>query len=399
MTENSGLSRPPGDPYDDDIDVRWHLLALWKRRRYVIIATLVGAAIGGAVSMMIPPSYEAVAGLTAGAPAAAQPETAARFRQLIADEEMAVQVMKETGFDSPPHNRGLSQFRDAVSPRVAAVTNSLEVVVLLDDRDLAAGIARALAGRVAAKLSEDQEAARKLAQDIDRAQLTASEEGRTRALKTLADFRRKNQGRVEVENIARWRNELQVVVRQITVEQAKLRAIEQQILKVPATLFLKTPPDRGVTGLAPNRTGDAVPPTEAESTTEVLNPLHTALAESLATSRSRLAELEAQRDYLIPGSKADGAVYSDSLQQLQSEVGRAQRLYDRLADAWAEARRVEATAVPKPILIDEASVGVRYLGPHTLQNTGWAMALGFVISVVCIVLYNWLLSNGSSLAE
>ncbi len=148
----------PVDRWDDEIDLRPYVLALWRHRLLIVAVTALGGLLAFGAGSMKRPLYEAVAGVRVDLPGPiGQIQDITRYQALLTDDGQPAAAIKQFGLDTRFGITGSSYLSDVL--RVQNDTRTISITVRLPDGDVAARVANGLAsGLVAAADRQQQEA-------------------------------------------------------------------------------------------------------------------------------------------------------------------------------------------------------------------------------------------------
>jgi uncharacterized protein involved in exopolysaccharide biosynthesis len=385
---------------EDTIEFRWYLRALqrgWK-------AAIAGALIGGAIALWFasgqPLRYEASTTVLVVPPA--QPNAAfnpATFRTMVTNGSLVSQVIAELKLGEGEHALTPQEFL-AESLRVEEVrgTNLVRITVTLRDSKASAEASRRLAMKAIAlteqmRLQDGDSVQGQLQHDLDEAQRKlANAEKELLVFKQNADAQLKERGAL-----------LRLVV-EIEAEKARLAAAlteikRQQPLLSDARLPGAEDALRRVDADAQNARDKAG---EANSrhldlTNPYVNPVYQTLEYQIATSRTRIAALERERDELVTVKKLGGSELAllKELYRRQSEQARLQANFDLAVRIQSDVvmrqtqsrSQAPANTMAQLQIVDEALPPQQPLTRRRMQFAAYGAAAGLVAGTMAMLLW------------
>jgi uncharacterized protein involved in exopolysaccharide biosynthesis len=382
-----------GEPEAHSTDVDWYVRAI--RRRWLTIG--LGAAVGGALAFGYassrPLAYQGVTTLlvvppSQPSPAAMNPAT---FRALVENLTLASEVISELKLDGAltPH----SFLERALSVEEVRGTNIVRVKVTLNDPNLAAEASRRLASKAIVlnqKISQDDGAT---IQGQLKNHLTEAQKRRTSAENDLLAYKQSAQVDLLKEDATaqlKKRGDLLRLVVEIETEKARLAAALAEIKRQQPLL---------TAGRLPGaeealRRADARSEADAQNldlSNPYVNPVYQTLDFQIATSRTRIAALEKERDELIDVKKIGGKelsmlteLYRREIEQarLKANFDLADRTYSELALRYEQSRTQPLGSGAQLQVIDEALPPERPIARRRVQYATFGAGTGLVLTLM-----------------
>ena len=403
------------EPFADEIDLRQYLQVILNHWPLIVIATLVGAAIAGALSFfVISPNYEATALVAitppkylmqfspefqAVAQERLQTEIYGTYPELVESDELLQQVadsLAEALGTTPP---ALERLRNQLSVRASKGVGLIYLSAKDSDPEKAAGIANILAELYVRMLnrlygSEEDD------YDFFASQLQQASDDLEAAQQALADFKARDPSALLSNELAAQINALNdYLAKQNSIEQQQqtIGAWHQQLSPEPSgkaasradelTTFLMQLEAFGVLK-------EAVQPQFQVSLEQIvdewsvseqiayLNDLEGFLQSRSAEIDLRVADL--QPEILRLQQELQAAKNED--ERLSQEVKIAKSLRESLALKAEEARITSESKVGIAQLASKASVPQDPVAPRKLFNTAVGAALGLMVGLALAVL-------------
>jgi uncharacterized protein involved in exopolysaccharide biosynthesis len=418
---------------DGALELPWYVRALQRRWLFAVVGAVLGGALLFGLASRQRLLYQGVTTLLVMPPS--QPGGAtmnpATFRAIVENATLASQIIDELKLAGPPHQLTPQTFvEDALNVEEVRGTNVVKVNVTLADPQAAAEASRRLAARaiVLARQISDQEAAslqEQLGKHVNDAR------GRLQqAERDLLAYQQKAQVdliKQDTRALLEERGGLLRLTVDIEAERARLAAAEleikrqQPLLTVPrmpgADEALRrvqqepraaaTPP--GTPQAASRDAAQGRPPAlpkddaaaveQLDLTNPFVNPVYQTLDFQIATSRTRIAALEKERDELINRRqlggnqlKQLGELYSREIELARHEAGLdlARRVYGDLALRYEQSRTLNTGSTAQLQVVDQAQPPTRPLSRKRVQKAAFGSAAGFVGAVLLILLWEGL---------
>jgi len=415
--------RPARAPIADYLDA-------FARYRWLLIGgPILAGVVAYGVALLLPPRFEATATLMVSASKtgdAVAPQSEARtFRAFLENQSLADQVVKEFKLGAQPYGLTPQYFLDhSVDVRELRGTSLLTLSVTLRDASLAARVANAMAEKAVALSRSLEQSESVVARDVIKSQLDGSRDRLTQARSALETFQRQSQvDLLEKQNqvLIDQQSELQRLLVEIRGERAYLAQAERDLagqqpvrdvrrsveIAPPnaadqrpgadrdhadpdsatrrARLSRDAPRDRADVAAAPGLRDTVVDP--------YINPSYEVLQQDVHRARSRLAQLEHERDELLRGRSKDGQVpalttyyarkAAENELKMQQEL--AQKVYVDVATRYEQARLQIASRSTQLQIVDTALVPDRKVFPREKLIASAAAVLGFSLIAAMIV--------------
>jgi uncharacterized protein involved in exopolysaccharide biosynthesis len=212
--------------------------------KWLVLAAVVGAVIGGLLMFLQPIRYDAVATLMVSQPkfsADAKPINVSTFRALLETNALASSAIAEFHLDAPPSRMVASDFlRDTLIVEEVRNTNLLRVRARMTDSKLVAELANYIALE-AIKLNEeiDQQESVDFRGQL-RSQLDAATKRLRAAEERLLEFRKRSQldlAKRDADAALDQRGELLRLTIDIEAEKARLASAEKEIQRQDRVLL------------------------------------------------------------------------------------------------------------------------------------------------------------------
>jgi len=366
--ESTGPSgSTPG--YDGTLDLRPFLQAIYLRRSRIALGFLVGLGLGAAGWGLLGRQYEAVVTLTINQP---RVETAiavnpANYRAMLENYSIAATAIKNASLDQGARAMTPRDFiRKVLSIEEIRGTNLLRIHVRLRDPETAARVANDVA-KLAVDLNRrvNQEEGTSLRDQLQ-AQRTEAEERLRQAEQTLVAFEERSHLDVlkaDVDGLLKQRATLPEVEGELSAERAgeAVSSTEQKARPPLLTLKRSIDSDTAMTEMArEHASGQALLGLGIRA--EESNKVYQTIDEAVAKARSRIAQLEKERDYILSASKTmtDGGRLADyyNLQiekaRLEANVTLARKVYEDVALRYEQARVVVTSGSAQLQVVDAA---------------------------------------------
>ena len=400
------------DDYDDEIDLMQYVLALWRHRIALVVLTLACGLAAFLASWRTPPVYEASAQLVVSQSKVGdltnQPTVSvATYKAMLDNQSVAAEILTEFGMDKPPYKLTVSSFLGgSVTSEILRDTNVIDVKVRLTDPAMAAKVANRFVERaveLAQRLSQDETVT---ARDIIKVQVDQSRQRLDQVEARLQAFKREAQVdlvKKDVETLLGQRGDLLKLLVEIEGEKARLAMAEEELAKKDRidTVRRSIDTDPALMEAAKELGKDqSVLPLQMRN--ELLNPVYQSLDQIVATSRTRLSGLEKQRAELVGVLKLNAPqlaqltqLYAKEIEQsrLETEYDLAKKVYVDVATRYEQARLQVASRTAQLQLLDRALPPDRPIAPRPLRNTAIALVVGFMLSVVGILIFDYIATS------
>ena len=398
-----------------------YVLALWRHRIALVVLTLACGLAAFLASWRTAPVYEASAQLVVSQSKVGeltnQPTVSvATYKAMLDNQSVAAEILAEFGLDKPPYALTVSAFlAGSVTSEIVRDTNVIDVKVRLTDRVLAAKVANRFVERaveLAQRLSQDETVT---ARDIIKVQVDQSRQRLDQVEARLQAFKREAQldlTKKDVESLLGQRGRLVSLLVDIEGEKARLAKAEEEIARQQRVRTERSAVDVG-DGLRQaireqNQQRDPEAPLlpfRSESLNPFINPVYELLNEQIAMSRTRLASLEKQRAELMGALKLNAPqlaeltqMYAKEIEQsrLETEYDLAKKVYVDVATRYEQARLQVASRTAQLQVLDRALPPDRPIAPRPLRNTAIALVVGFMLSALGILIFDYIATSRSA---
>ena len=341
---------------DDEIDFGRYIRPLRAHWLLVVMAGVIGALAGLGSAMLKPVLYEASTTILLARTGNQTQSDVATSRALLQNHTLAASTIQEVGIDRGPAPMTAQRFvEDALTIAEVSGANLLRVQVRLGDPKAAADASRILSQK-AVELSAEIASGRSTAlRGQLKAHLDDAADRRKHAEQQLVAYR--SQAQIEVlrrdtDAMLRERGDLLTLVVGIEAEKARLASAENEIQKqepvlsgsrsVGAEAALRRVGREAEPAPVPGSPQRAIDPQDLDLTHPLINPVYQTLAFQIATSRSRLAALERERQELVITRKLGAKQFNELKELYAREIEVA-----KLEDGYQLAKRVHGDLVLK----------------------------------------------------
>jgi uncharacterized protein involved in exopolysaccharide biosynthesis len=398
------LPTRPEDPLEDEIDFSRYFRVFARHWMLLVIAALIGAALGFAVTRTKPVLYEGVTTLLVLPPSKVDVRTAstANFRALLENFTHSSQVITELGLDKPPFSLTPQRFHDqALQVEEVPGTNLVRVRVKLTDPRLATEASRRLAQKAVSLNAEVSRREGTSIRDLLKVHLDESSAQLKAAETQLLAFQRAAQIELlqrDTDAMMYERGELLRLTLDIEGEKARLSSAEseiskqQRILPVGRSVMSEDALRRAAQSTRDIPANAAIDDAQKlDLSSSLLNPVYQTLEFQIASSRARLASLLQQRRELVEVKKLGGRELKElnelygrniELARLQTNYQLATRVYSDVKVRYEETRSegVGSSAVLQ--VVDEAIPPDRPLSRQAAKSTGVGMVVGLMLAAL-----------------
>ena len=401
------------DAEEEIIYLDWYVRAI--QRRWLLI--FAGAILGGVIAFWFvisqPLKYEGVTTLLVvppSVPGGAQINPAT-FRAFVENASLVAQVISELKLGDGEHAFTPQKFlQEALIVEEVRGTNIVRIRVTLYDRNTAAEASRRLASNaivLTQSISQQDGAA---IQGQVQEHLADAERRRANAEKDLSTYKQSAQLDLVKEDAdaqLKERGHLRRLVVDIEAEQARLAAalteIKRQqplltVTRMPAAEEAMHRSDADATAErgepAPAGTGE-VNPQHLDLSNPYVNPVYQTLDFQIATTRTRIAALQKERDELINVRKIGGKelsqlseLYKRQIEQarLQASFDLATRVYGDLLVRYEQSRTQPLGNTAQLQVIDNALPPDRPVSRRFVQYGMFGAVAGLVITMMFALL-------------
>jgi uncharacterized protein involved in exopolysaccharide biosynthesis len=388
----------------EEIDLRDYLAMLWRHRFVILAAAILAGGLAFLSRVTAADMYESEVTVAVSRPKVTESSTdvtaVANFVPLIANRNVATQVIKEFSLDQPPYGFSPSYFFGSVVT-VEEVRNSTILILRgsLHDPALLARLLNRVAqlGVEASRVMSRREAEQ--VRDDIKSQLDESR----KAMQDADDLLRKARNTNQVELLKKdvdaqllERSGLLKLQIDLERERAELAKAEQELARHQKTdVVLRTIDSDPALSQAARSTG--APDRDLLGLTlraELINSVYQTLDEAVAKHRGAVAGLERQRAELAT-RRLDLRELA-SLQRLyaaEAEISRlgmeldlARRVYQEVQTNYEKARLTVASRSSALQIVDPAIVADRPAPRHTMRTTLLAVIIGILLASFVFVL-------------
>jgi succinoglycan biosynthesis transport protein ExoP len=434
MATQSGpddTARPPDSPEEEIIYLDWYVRAIQRRWLLIFAGAILGGVIAFSYASSRPLRYEGVTTLLVVPPS--EPNgtqiNPATFRAIVENASLVAQVIAELKLGEGEHAFTPHRFLDeALIVEEVRGTNIVRIRVTLYDRNTAADASRRLASKaieLTQSISQQDGAA---IQGQMKEHLADAETRRATAEKELLTYKQGAQVDLMKEDAdaqLKERGDLLRLVVDIEAEQARLAAAlteikrQQPLLtatRMPAAEEAMQRSDADATAErekaardraaargdelkgrkpAPAGTGE-VNTQHLDLSNPYVNPVYQTLDYQIATTRTRIAALQKERDELIDVKKIGGKelsqlseLYKRQIEQarLQASFDLATRVYGDLVVRYEQSRTQPLGNTAQLQVIDNALPPDRPVSRWRLQYALFGVVAGLVITVMLSLLW------------
>ena len=427
-SEDPRLGTGPRGEDDDDLEPAWYVAALHRWWLLILVGALVGAVIGFWQASRQPLRYQGVTTLLVvppSQPGAAQ-VNAATFRAIVENGTLAAQVIEELKLqDSMSPYRFLER---ALAVEEIRGTNIVKVKVTLADPKLAAEASRRLAQKAILLAQQITQQDGVSVQEQLKRHVSDAAQRMQQAERELLEYKQHAQVELlkeDTEAQLRERADLLALVIDIESERARLTAAENEIKRQSPVLEVArtpaaedalrripsapSPRSPGVdkrlrtertenTHEDPNRdTGkNQVNPQQLDLTNPFVNPVYQTLDFQIATSRSRIAALEKERDQVMNVKKLGGKELSQlselyrreiQLGRLQASYSLATKVHNELAIRYEQSRTQPVGNTSQLQVVDQALPPDEPVTRKRLQSGMLGAGMGFIGTALIVLLW------------
>ena len=372
-----------------DLETSWYIVALQRWLLPIFLVALVCGLTAFWYASRQPLRYEGVTTLLVVPPAQGGAQVnPATFRAIVENQSLASEVIDELKLPGITPHRFLER---ALAVDEIRGTNIVKVRVTLGDPQLAAEASRRLAQKailLAQRITQQDGAS---VQEQLKRYLGEATQRMQQADRELLEYKQRAQiALLQEDTLAQLqkRSDLLPLVIDIEKERARLAAAETEIqrqqpllksMRNPAAeeaLQRSQPPDKG-----------AVDAQQLDLTNPYVNPVYQTLDFQIATSRTRIAALEKERDQLMNVKKIGGKELAElsELYRRQAEQDRLQANYDLaakvhedLALRYEQSRTLPVGNTSQLQVVDQALPPDVPLGRKRVQKAMLGAGMGFI---------------------
>jgi uncharacterized protein involved in exopolysaccharide biosynthesis len=418
---------PPGrgdrsaDAEEEILDLDWVGRAILRRWLFIFAGAILGGAIAFWFASAQPLRYQGVTTLLVVPPS--EPGGAqinpATFRAIVENASLVAQVISELKLDDGERAFTPQKFLDeALVVEEVRGTNIVRVRVALYDRGTAAEASRRLASKaivLTQQISQQDGAsiqkqlanhlgdAEKRRAEAERDLLSYKQGAQVELLKADTDAQLKERGDllrlvvdIEAEK-SRLAAALAEIKRQLPVlSVARMTGVEDALRRADADGKSARNKEDELAGRKPATARGEVDSQHLDLTNPYVNPVYQTLDFQIATSRTRIAALEKERDELLGVKKIGGKelsqlseLYRKQIEQarLQANFDLATRVYSDLSVRYEQSRTQPLGSTAQLQVIDEALPPDRPLSRRRLQYGVFGAATGLLITVLLALVW------------
>lgn len=395
---------------DDLIDLSRYVRALQRRWKLALFGAILGGAAGFGLATARPLEYEGVTTLLVVPPpvqSAGTQMNPATFRAIVENASIASQVIRELQL---PDLTPQGFLEKALHVEEVRGTNLVKVKVRLRDPRAAAEASRRLAGKAILLTQQISQQDGASIQDQLKKHLTDAETRLQTAERDLLAYKQTAQVELikgDTDAQLKERAGLLNLVVNIEAERARLAAAEREIkrqeplLSVPRLGGADDALRRAETAEAARRPLQPDPQGQANAqhldlTNPFVNPVYQTLDFQIATSRTRIAAFEKERDELINVKKLGGKelvqlneLYRREIEQArrQANFDLATKVYGELALRYEQSRTQPLGNTAQLQVVDDAIPPDRPVARGRLQYAAFGVAAGLFVSALLAIFW------------
>ena len=375
-------------------DLRPLVQSLYDGRQWVVLGILAGIVLGIAAWYVKGVTYQGVVTIAVNQPrSGVQTVTTASYRALFENYSVAAAAIKKAGLTyrgEPMDPQRFLQYVMTVSERQN--TNLLQIQVRLRDPQQAADVANDVSDRaiqLGRTLTQQDGVSLRDGLKTQREDALKLLQAAEKAVLEYKQLNRLDMSRIEVNSLISQRTNLLAIEVELASERARLAAATAEQNSRSATLSLERRIDQDPTMLEAARTQGG---TDGKGLiglglkTQELNPTYLRLDSEVAMSRTRIAQLDKQRQAIFDASAAEvkNGKLSDlylkelELAKLDSERSLARRVYEDITLRYENAR-ADATSGSAQLQVTDPAIPLRR--PISWPIIVW-MALGALIGAL-----------------
>jgi uncharacterized protein involved in exopolysaccharide biosynthesis len=368
------------------LDLRPLLAALYAGRRWIVIGAVAGMLLGVAAWFIKGPTYQGFVTIAVSQPRSG-PSTisTAGYRALFENYSVAAAAIQKAGLKHGGRPMTPEHFiRYVLSIHELRNTTLLQIQIRLPDPALAASVANDVADRAI-------QLGRSLSQQDGtslRDQLKAQRDDALKALqkaeKDVLDFKQANRlelSRTDIDALIRQRQTLLAIEVDLASEKARVATAtaEQKARDPKLSLDRRIDQDPTLLEAARAQGSDSRGLIGLGLKTEELNPTYLRLDSEVAMSKTRIAQLERQRQAIFEASEAErkGGKLSDlymkeiNLARLESDRTLASKVYEDITLRYENAR-VDATSGSAQLQITDPAL-------PTERPVSWSVVVWMIL--------------------
>lgn len=373
---------------------------VWRWRYVIAVIVVVGVLAALAVNWLATPIFEASATMLAAESklnpnARIDPTSVLTIAPMLANTEAAAKVIGEFHLDRDPYRlTPLQMVRDVVDVQNVRGTNLIRLGIRLKDPQLAAALANRLAD-LGVDLSARVSAAEAL---TTRSSLQKQLEDARRHLdqtqQALLDTKQKYQLELlaaDSKSVVQERGDFDGLLLRIAGERARLNEAQKTLASVDKTRTVRRAIENDPAAIEAARPAVNGALTGLRVDSEYANPTYEQLERIIATSRTTLASLEAQRDELqrtlhisADTSKRLSNLYTRQTEQsrLELEYELAKTVYTTVQREYENSNLSVLRGTTSLQVVDRAIAPERPVLPRKVFNLAVGLALGLIAALM-----------------
>lgn len=372
------------------LDLRPLLRSLYDGRRWIVVGMVAGILLGIVGWYVKGVTYQGVVTLAVSQPrSGVQAVTTASYRALFENYSVANEAIQNAGLTwrgAPMDPQHFIRHVMTVSERQN--TNLIQIEIRLRDPQRAADVANDVSDRaiqLGRRLTQQDGVSLRDELKTQRADALKVLQVAEKAVLEFKQLNRLEMARTEVESLIQQRSTLLATEVELASERAKLAAATAEQNTRSAKLLLERRIDQDPTMLEAARTqggADGKGLLGLGLKTEELNPTYLRLDSEVAMARTRVAQLEKQRQAIFDASAAEvkSGKLSDlylkelELAKLDSERSLARRVYEDISLRYENAR-ADATISSAQLQVTDPAVPIR-------RPISWSVAVWMAIGAL-----------------
>ncbi len=397
----------------EEIDVREYLAMLWRYRIPILIVGAVLGVFAGINGMTANAMYEAEIPIEVSRPKVTDTgndnTAVANFIPIIANRNVAAQVIKELSLDKPPYNLSATSFFGSVVT-VEEVKNSTILVLhgyLSDPQMLAKMLNRVAQLASDAARAANRQEAEQIRDDI-KLQLDDSRKRMEDAEKRAREEREKSQIELlkrDVEAQLTERGGLLKLQLELERERAQLAKAQQELATRDKVETVRRTIDTDPLILESSRASGVAPRDLIGMSfkSEVVNGVYSLLDEEVAKRSATVAGLEKQRAQMAarsldgPELKSLNRLYEAEIKisRLEMELELSRKVYQEVETSYEKSRLTVAARSSALQILDPAVPPDRPMARHVLRYAALAFLFGVMAASFVFILRHAVMTPSS----
>ena len=371
MSADDVTAVQPEWPAVADPDVGEYLRVVWRRRRFIVVGTLIAALCALGVCRLLPREYRATAVLRVTEPGGANTQAlgvpVTTFTRMLSAPTLARSIIQRYSLEKPPWRLDTAGFLNRLELEQVRGTNLIRVSFTLEDAAWASALLNVLTEEVVAENHRLNEAATESGRNAIYAQLESAKEQVRKADALLLESRRKMFG---TDATLGLQGALSSVFVAMDREDARLELAREELLDLDKRLRSRSPRDG------------------------YLLTVYDGLERQIAASRLQLAALEQRRQTLIDGLHLDetqrvelSRAYAAQarltrveLERRELELGIARAAADNVGYGFEQSRYFTARRMTELQLVERAVPPGSVASPRTVP------AVSLTAAIACFIL-------------